>query len=134
MTIRGFRSDMQESFRIYYPTSKAEQKRWAKEYGMNAYYSGKHWARRQEDAQFWHLLTVSALNRQEVRRKPFDKPVIITLLWNDRLDIDNHAVMGKMIVDALKGRLINDDNRKWLKGVCHFFHDEDYILVQIKEV
>ena len=69
-----------------------------------------------------------------MRRKPFDNPVIITLFWNDRLDIDNHAVMGKMIVDALKGRLINDDNRKWLKGVCHFFHDEDYILVQIKEV
>lgn len=101
---------------------------------MNAYYSGKHWARRQEDAEFWHLLTIGALNRQEVRRKPFDKPVIITLFWNDRLDIDNHAVMGKMIVDALKGRLINDDNRKWLKGVCHYFHTEDYILVTVKEV
>ena len=123
-----------ESFRIYYPKSKSEQKRWAKEYSMNAYYAGKHWSRRKEDAEYWHLLTRSALNRQEVRKTPFEKPVVITILWNDRMDIDNHAVMGKMIVDAIKGRLINDDNRRWVKGVCHFFHDEDYILVTIKEV
>lgn len=125
---------MTETFRIYYPKSKAEQKRWAKEYGMNAYYAGKHWSRRKEDAEYWHLLTRSALNRQEVRKTPFEKPVVITILWNDRLDIDNHAVMGKMIVDAIKGRLINDDNRRWVKGVCHFFHDEDYILVKIGEI
>ena len=125
---------MQESFRIYYPASKAEQKRWAKQYGVNAYYAGKHWAVRKQDAEYWHLLTRSALNRQEVRRTPFEKPVEISFLWNDRLDIDNHAIMGKMIIDALKGRLINDDNRRWLKGVCHCFHEEDYILVQIKEV
>lgn len=125
---------MTESFRIYYPKSKAEQKRWAKEYGMNAYYAGKHWSRRNQDAEFWHLITRNALSQQEIRRTPFENPVEISFLWNDRLDIDNHAVMGKMIVDALKGRLINDDNRRWLKGVCHRFHEEDYILVQIKEV
>ena len=123
-----------ESFRIYYPTSKAELKRWTKEYGMNAYYAGKHWSIRKKDAEFWHWLTISAMNRQEVRRTPFEKPVEISFLWNDRLDIDNHAVMGKMIVDAMKGRLINDDSRRWLKGVCHYFHDEEYILVQIREV
>lgn len=124
----------EESFRIYYPQSKAEQKRWSKEYGMNAYYAGKHWSRRKADAEFWHHITISALNRQEVRGTMFGRPVEISFLWNDRLDIDNHAVMGKMIVDALKGRLIQDDSRKWLKGVCHYFHDEDYILVQIREV
>ena len=125
---------MSESFRIYYPTSKAEMKRWTKEYGMNAYYAGKHWSIRKRDAEFWHLLTRSAMNKQEVRAKPFDKPVEISFLWNDRLDIDNHSVMGKMIVDAMKGRLINDDNRRWLKGIYHGFHDEEYILVQIREV
>lgn len=123
-----------ESFRIYYPKTKAEQKRWAKEYGMNAYYAGKHWARRKQDAEFWHLLTRSNMNRQEVGSTLFENPVEISFLWNDRLDIDNHAVMGKMVVDALKGRLIHDDNRRWVKGVCHYFHDEDYILVQVREV
>ena len=124
----------EEEFRIYYPKSKAEQKRWSKEYGMNAYYAGKHWSKRKQDADYWHLLTIGALNRSEVRRTPFERPVEIRFLWNDRLDIDNHAVMGKMIVDALKGRLIHDDNRPWLKGISHYFHDEEYILVMIREV
>ena len=123
-----------ESFRIYYPKNKAEMRKWTSEYGMNAYYAGKHWSKRKADAEFWHLMTCSAMNRQEVRRRPFGKPVEISFLWNDRLDIDNHAIMGKMIVDAMKGRLINDDNRAWLKGVCHYFHNEDYILVRIREV
>lgn len=125
---------MTESFRIYYPKSKAEAKRWNSQYGMNAYYGGKHWSERKKDAEFWHLLTRSAMNKQEVRRKPFEKPVEISFLWNDKLDLDNHAVMGKMIVDGMKGRLINDDSRTWLKGIYHGFHDEDYILVQIREV
>lgn len=125
---------MSESFRIYYPKSKAEMKRWTKEYGMNKYYSGCHWSIRKRDAEFWHLLTRSAMNKQDVRQKPFEKPVEISFLWNDRLDLDNHAVMGKMIVDGMKGRLIKDDNRTWLKGIYHGFHDEEYILVQIREV
>ena len=102
---------------------------------MNAYYAGKHWSKRKQDAEYWHLLTRSAINRQEVRKTPFEKPVVITILWNDRLDIDNHAVMGKMIVDAMKGRLIQNDSRKWLKGVAHEFHDRgDYIWVEVKEL
>jgi hypothetical protein len=123
-----------EKFKIYYPKSKAEMKRWTKEYGMNAYYAGKHWSLRKKDAEFWHLLTRSAMNKAELRIRPFDKPVEISFLWNDRLDIDNHAVMGKMIVDGMKGRLSNDDSRRWVKGVYHGFHDEDYILVQVREV
>jgi hypothetical protein len=42
--------------------------------------------------------------------------------------------MGKMIVDAMKERVIEDDSRKWVKGVCHYFHDEDYISVEVKEI
>lgn len=125
---------MTESFRIYYPKSPSEKKRWNSQYGMNAYYAGKHWSERKKDAEFWHLMTRSAMNKQEVRRNPFEKPVEISFLWNDKLDLDNHGVWGKMIVDAMKGRIINDDNRKWLKGIYHGFHDEDYILIQIREV
>lgn len=125
---------MTESFKIYYPATPAQKKLWSSRFGMNAYYAGKHWSQRKEDAEYWHLLTRSAMNKEGVRRRPFDKPVEISFLWNDRLDIDNHAVMGKMIVDAMKGRLINDDNRRWLKGIYHGFHDEDYILIQVREI
>lgn len=123
-----------EKFKIPYPQSKAGQKQWAKDYGMNAYYAGKHWAARKADAEFWHRLTQIYMNASNVRRVPFKRPVIITFHWNDRLDIDNHAIMGKMIVDALKGRVIEDDSRRYVKGVCHYFHDADYIGVEIKEI
>lgn len=125
---------MKETIRIDYPATKAEKKRWTQRYGMNAYYAGKHWAQRKQDAEFWHALTREALNRQRARKQPFQKPVTVTFWWNDRLDIDNHAAMGKMIVDALKGRLIEDDNRQCLKGVCHYWHDENYIKIVVEEV
>ena len=123
-----------EKFGIPYPRTKEGRKEWTKEYGMNAYYTGKHWAKRKKDADTWHSIVRTCMNVQKVRRVPFKQPVIITFRWNDRLDIDNHAVMGKMIVDAMKGRVIEDDTRKWVKGVCHYFHDEDYISVEVKEI
>lgn len=123
-----------EKIRIPYPESKAKQKQWSKDYGMNAYYAGKHWSVRKRDAEYWHWLVRAAMEDQNVRRVPFKKPVIVIFHWNDRLDIDNHAVMGKMILDAMKGRVIEDDNRRWVKGVCHYFHDENYISVDVREV
>ena len=125
---------MKEILRIPYPTSPAGKKQWNKDYGMNAYYKGKHPHRRAEDARFWHTLTRAAMSKAQVRRRPFDNPVVVTFLWNDKLDIDNHAVMGKMILDALKGKLIADDSRKWVKGVEHYWHDEAYIKVIIREI
>ena len=123
-----------EKFRIYYPSGKGGKSLWAKNYGLNAYYAGKHWTARKSDAEFWHWLVKQNMDRQEIRRVPLKRPVIITFRWNDQMDIDNHAVMGKMIVDAMKGRVIEDDSRRWVKGVCHYFHDEDYIAVEIREV
>lgn len=123
-----------EKFKIPYPQSKAGQKQWLKEYGTNAYYAGKHWSIRKRDAEYWHRLVQAHMNNQDVRRVPFKRPVVVIFHWNDRLDIDNHAVMGKMIVDAMKGRVIEDDTRRWLKGVCHYFHDADYISVKVREI
>lgn len=125
---------MREQFRIYYPQSKAELKRWSKEYGMNAYYAGKHWAIRKRDAEYWHYLTLSAMNKQGVRQKPFEKPVILTFYFNDRLDCSNHGMYIKLIEDGMKGRIIADDSRKFVKGIESYFHDEDYILIEIREV
>ena len=123
-----------ESFNIRYPATKVGMRQWAKFYGLNAYYAGKHWSKRKKDAEFWHSMVISEMNIQKVRRKPFDKPVIITFYWNDRLDCSNHAVMGKMIEDAMKGRIIKDDSRAWVKGIEHYFHDGNYIHVEVREV
>lgn len=123
-----------EKFRIPYPKSKAERSNWSKYYGMNAYYAGKHWSQRKRDAEFWHLLVRSCMNGQEVRRTPFKRPVVISFWFNDRLDCSNHGVMIKMIEDGMKGRLIQDDSRKYVKGIECYFHDEDYIKVEVREI
>lgn len=123
-----------EQFKIYYPKRKAEQKRWSKEYGLNKYYAGCHWSIRKRDAEYWHLVTRAAMSKHGVRLRPFEKPVILTFFFNDRLDCSNHAMFIKMIEDGMKGRLITDDSKKFVKGIESYFHDEDYILVQIREV
>ena len=110
------------------------RKDWAKRYGLNAYWAGKHWAQRKEDADFWHYLVRSALNRQGIYKLPYKRPVEITFTWNDRLDIDNHAAMGKMIVDALKGWVIADDSRKYYARCVHQFGRQKDIIVTIEEV
>lgn len=115
------------TFTIDYPKKKTD---WTKEYSLNRYYAGKHWAKRKKDAEYWHRLTEA--NTQGLSM--LDKPFILTFYFNDGLDISNHAVIAKMIEDGLKGRIIQDDNRKWVKGHEYYFHDKDYILVEIREV
>lgn len=104
------------------------------QYGMNAIYAGKHWTKRKKDAEYWHMTVVNALRLQGIHRGLFQSPVSITFSWNDRMDIDNHAYMGKMVVDALKGYLIEDDTKKFFTEVIHKFHDEKRIKVEINEV
>lgn len=125
---------MKEIIRIEYPKTGAGKKQWNKDYSVNAYWAGKHHAKRSEDARYWHALTWAAMTKAKVRKRPFDKPVVITFLWNDALDIDNHAIMAKMIIDGLKKKLINDDSKRWVKGVENYWHDEDCIKVIIQEV
>lgn len=120
--------------KIPYPSSPALKKSWNKRFGLNAYYSGKHWKLRAEDAEYWHTLVAVEINRQRQRRKPFEGAVVIRFFWNDRLDLSNHAVMAKMIEDAIKGKVIMDDSMKYVKGISHSFHDEDYIGVIVEEI
>ena len=124
-----------EFFKIEYPNTPAGKKDWNKRFSDNAYYAGKHWAVRKKDADYWHNMVRACMDRQGVRKRPFEKPVEILLFWNDRLDVDNHSIMGKMIVDAMKGRLLQNDSKKWVRSVTHTFHDRgDYIWVEVREV
>ncbi|MGI6361471.1 MAG: hypothetical protein ACOX05_04105 [Bacillota bacterium] len=118
-------------FKIPYPPDKTA---WNKSFSLNAIYSGKHWSKRKGDKDYWYVITRNALSAGKVPRKMFDKPVRITFSWNDGLDIDNHAYMGKMITDGMKGWVIRQDSPKWFVEVTHKFHDKDWVLVGIEEV
>lgn len=125
---------MNACFDIEYPATKKGRTEWNRRYGLNAYWSGKHYAARSKDAEYWHSIVADVMRRQKARNFPFENPVEITILFNDNLDCDNHAAMTKMIIDSMKGRVIHDDNRKWVKSVTMGFHDLDCIRVIVREI
>ena len=114
-------------FTIPYPP------KFAQKYGLNTYYAGVHWTTRQKRADAWHLTVLLAMHDQHINRRIFKRPVKITFYWDDRLDIDNHAVAAKMTVDALKGYLLEDDSKKHLKAVEHRFWNGGMIKIEIRE-
>ena len=78
-------------------------------------------------------MTRSAMRRAGIRERILRNPVEITFRWDDRLDIDNHAVLGKAIVDGMKGYILQDDNRRYVRRVCHEFWDGGEIQVEVRE-
>ena len=121
------------TFDIPYPTTKAEMAVWNSSYGMNAYYAGKHWARRKEDAEFWHWLTAASLKKVCQAPKMFEKPVVMVFRFNDGMDCSNHCAEIKMIEDALKGFVIRDDSKNYVRGIYIGFHDLPVIRVTVME-
>lgn len=120
-------------FTIPYPPTKKGKSIFCKRFGLNAYYAGKHWSARKRDAEELHWMTRSAMRRAGIRERILRNPVEITFRWDDRLDIDNHAVLGKAIVDGMKGYILQDDNRRYVRRVCHEFWDGGEIQVEVRE-
>ena len=103
------------------------------EYGMNKLYSGVHWSIRKRQADFIHSLVQTTLYANKVPQKTFTKPVKVTISYNSKLDIDNHSYLSKLIVDGLKGYLLEDDKRKYMVSLEQKFWDGQGILVEVEE-
>ena len=123
-----------EKFIIPYPPNPAGKRQWCSQYGLNAFWAGMHWSKRKAAADYWHRLTKHNMDGQNVRREPFKKPVIITMYFNDNMDSINHSAVFKMIEDAMKGRVIEDDSRRFVRGSEIYFHEGNYIQVVVKEI
>lgn len=121
-------------FDIPYPQTKKGKAAFNRRFGLNAYYAGKSWPERKRDAEELHTLAVLSMRKAGVGRRLVERPVGITFFWDDRLDADNHAVMGKAFVDAMKGYILPDDNRQWVKRVSHEFWNGGCIRCEIEEV
>ena len=102
-------------------------------FGLNAYYAGKHWSQRKKDAEELHELAHWAMRKAGIAKRLVNHPVKVTFFWNDNLDVDNHGALGKAFVDAMKGYILPDDNRKWFRAVEHKFWSGDTIRVEIGE-
>ena len=77
------------------------------------------------------LYSPVAMHKAGIRNRMLDRPVKVRFYWDDGLDCDNHAVLGKAFLDAMKGYILPDDNRKWVKMVSHEFWDGGAIKVEI---
>ncbi len=121
-------------FTIDYPASKKGKSEFCRRYGLNAYYAGKHWAERKRDADTLHALTISAMNRCRVRKELFTSPVAVSFWWDDGLDVDNHAAIGKAILDACKGRIIADDDRRYVREIHHYLWRGGAIRVRLEAI
>lgn len=119
-------------FTIPYPPTKRGKTAWNRRFGLNAYYAGKHWSVRKRDAEELHQLALWSMRQAHIRKKLVSGPVEIVFLWDDGLDVDNHAAMGKAFVDAMKGYLLPDDNRQWFRRVVHGFWDGGCIQVEVR--
>lgn len=119
-------------FEIPYPPTKKGLTAWNKRFSVNAYYAGKHYQQRRRDAKELHRLAVLSMRAAKIPKRMISEPVEIRFLWDDRLDADNHAVMGKAFVDSMKGYILQDDSRRWVKKVSHEFWDAKKIGVEIR--
>lgn len=129
----GVQQKAATAFAIPYPPGKRGKSDFCRRFGLNAYYTGKPWPARKRDADELHLMTLAAMRRAKIPKKLFERPVKVKFHWDDGLDVDNHAVIGKCVVDAMKGYILHNDSRKWLKGVYHEMWDGGCIKVEILE-
>ena len=103
------------------------------EYGMNRIYAGAHWSVRKGQAEEIHRLVVLAMKAARIQRKPFEKPVSISIRYNTRMDIDNCGYLAKLLIDGMKGYLIKDDGKRYVKELALGFWEGDGVLVQVWE-
>ena len=96
-------------------------------------WAGKKPCVRAEDARDFKTLVRLCLRQQGVPVRLFEKPVSISFWHNTRMDVDNHAAIEKMTVDAIKGWLLRDDDRRHYREKHSFFHDENYMRVVISD-
>lgn len=102
--------------------------------GLNKQYSGKHWTVRDKEAKEIHSAVKIALAGSNVNAILL-KPVEITFRYNSRLDCDNHGYLNKLLIDGLKGHLIVDDDKRYVKRIITEFQSESKdIIMIIKEI
>lgn len=119
-------------FEIQYPQGKKGKISWNRRFGLNAYYAGKSWPERKRDAEELHMIARAAMHRAGIKPGVISSPAQVRFYWADGLDIDNHAVLGKAIVDAMKGYLLADDGPKYVRKVSHEFWEGDCIRVEVE--
>lgn len=102
-------------------------------FSLNAVYGGIHWARRRHQAKQIHELVGLELRRQLIPHHLATVPVSVHFSWNSNLDLDNHGYLAKLIIDGLKGYVIKDDSKPYIKGISHEYWDGPGVSVTVMD-
>ena len=119
-------------FEIQYPKGGKAKTIWNRRFGLNAYYAGNSWPERKRDAEEVHMIARGAMHRAGIKPGVMSSPAQVRFYWADGLGSDDHAVLGKAMVDGMKGYLLGDDGRKYVRKVSHEFWDGDCIRVEVE--
>jgi len=82
---------------------------------LNQYWAGMHWTKRKKEADRVHQLVLRSVPHDAVM---FNSPVFIVIhayFKNRPFDADN--IVAKPYIDALKGRLLREDDKRFVRGV-----------------
>ncbi len=93
-----------------------------------------HWSKRKRLAEQWHYIVRDALKKAGVPKNVFHKPAEVCIYVNSRMDRDNHSYLLKLIIDGLKGHVIEDDLRKYVRRTSIELYGGKDILVSVQEV
>ena len=93
-----------------------------------------HWGRRLKNVRKIHGEILNQLIANNVPKGEFENPVEINFCWNTLLDLDNHGYITKVIIDSLKGYLIHDDSKKYIKRILHEYWLGEGIKIKIVEI
>ena len=112
------------------PTCKIKRNKTCTYISTNQYYSGMHWTVRRYIGDAWHETVKAALNFYDILA--VDYPVKLKFYWNNRFDLDNNAVMRKMIIDSLVlANILPDDTKKYIKSISEYIYEEEGIRIDI---
>ena len=104
------------------------------ELSLNSIYGGLHWGIRRKQSQKVHEIVRLCMKSQNIPQKIFEKPVNIDFKWHSKLDLDNHGYIAKLIIDSLKGYLIQDDTGKYINRITHEYQSEKGIKIKLQEI
>lgn len=100
--------------------------------GLNSIYSNnKHWATRKKEAEEIHDCVKYAMLSQRVEKHIINCPVEINIFYNSKLDIDNHGYIAKLLIDGLKGYLLEDDSPKFVRKLTQSYYSGKGIKIKI---
>ena len=100
--------------------------------GYNAIYAGIHYSVRQ---RIVHELKQFLCTQELAKLGPIDNPVRIEIIYSKKSqnwDLDNRlGLWAKVFLDIIKGRVVKDDNVRYVKELRYIYKEADNDKLEI---